>query len=63
MCRFNSGFFFKHELLQPYRYYWRVEPWVQFYCDITEDPFLLMQENEKIYGVFDFLYTQIIQLA
>jgi alpha 1,2-mannosyltransferase len=41
MCRFNSGvisnfsasiegltacqFFFKHELLQPYRYYWRIE--------------------------------------
>lgn len=23
--RFNSGFFYKHELLQPYRYYWRVE--------------------------------------
>jgi hypothetical protein len=23
MCRYNSGFFFKHELLKPYRYYWR----------------------------------------
>jgi alpha 1,2-mannosyltransferase len=25
MCRFNSGFFYHHELLQKYRYYWRVE--------------------------------------
>jgi alpha 1,2-mannosyltransferase len=25
MCRFNSGFFYRHELLQKYRYYWRVE--------------------------------------
>ncbi|CAK5277300.1 unnamed protein product [Mycena citricolor] len=26
MCRFNSGFFYRHELLKKYRYYWRVEP-------------------------------------
>jgi len=25
MCRFNSGFFFRHELLTPYKWYWRVE--------------------------------------
>jgi alpha 1,2-mannosyltransferase len=24
MCRFNSGFFYKHELIQKYDYYWRV---------------------------------------
>jgi len=50
MCRFNSGFFFKHELLQPYRYYWRVEPGVQFFCDVTYDPFVFMQENDKVYS-------------
>ncbi|KAJ3514835.1 hypothetical protein NLJ89_g2142 [Agrocybe chaxingu] len=50
MCRFNSGFFFKHELLQPYRYYWRVEPEVKFFCDINNDPFKFMQENNKTYG-------------
>ncbi|KAJ7255861.1 glycosyltransferase family 15 protein [Mycena haematopus] len=50
MCRFNSGFFFKHELLQPYRYYWRVEPDIQYFCDIPYDPFHFMQENDKIYG-------------
>lgn len=50
MCRFNSGFFFRHELLKDYRYYWRVEPGVDFYCDIDYDPFLLMQDNNKVYG-------------
>lgn len=25
MCRFNSGFFFRHPLVQKYRYYWRIE--------------------------------------
>jgi len=50
MCRFNSGFFYHHELLQPYRYYWRVEPDVKFYCDLTYDPFLYMEDNNKVYG-------------
>ncbi|KAF9482769.1 glycosyltransferase family 15 protein [Pholiota conissans] len=50
MCRFNSGFFFKHELLQPFRYYWRVEPDVKFFCDVNYDPFKFMQMNDKIYG-------------
>ncbi|KAL9715161.1 hypothetical protein Ac2012v2_001822 [Leucoagaricus gongylophorus] len=50
MCRFNSGFFFKHELLEPYRYYWRVEPGVQFFCDVTYDPFVFMEENNKVYS-------------
>ncbi|KAL4265283.1 glycosyltransferase 15 family protein [Pleurotus pulmonarius] len=50
MCRFNSGFFFQHELLQPYRYYWRVEPDVTYFCDVDYDPFLFMQDNDKVYG-------------
>ncbi|KIM49105.1 glycosyltransferase family 15 protein [Hebeloma cylindrosporum] len=50
MCRFNSGFFFRHELLQPYRYYWRVEPEVKFFCDVTYDPFKFMEANNKVYG-------------
>lgn len=25
MCRFNSGFFFKHPLMEQYQWYWRVE--------------------------------------
>ncbi|KAJ7632634.1 glycosyltransferase family 15 protein [Roridomyces roridus] len=50
MCRFNSGFFFKHPLLQAYRYYWRVEPSVRFFCDLDYDPFLYMEEHDKIYS-------------
>ncbi|KAF4614774.1 hypothetical protein D9613_003068 [Agrocybe pediades] len=50
MCRFNSGFFFKHELLRPYRYYWRVEPEVKFFCDVNYDPFKFMERNNKVYG-------------
>ncbi|KAF8964697.1 glycosyltransferase family 15 protein [Flammula alnicola] len=48
MCRFNSGFFFQHELLKPYRYYWR--PDVKFFCDVNYDPFKFMEANDKIYG-------------
>ncbi|KAH9966683.1 glycosyltransferase family 15 protein [Russula dissimulans] len=50
MCRFNSGFFFRHELLAKYKYYWRVEPDVTFFCDLDFDPFLFMQDNQKVYG-------------
>lgn len=50
MCRFNSGFFFRHPMLKDYDYYWRVEPDVDFTCDINYDPFLFMQDNDKDYG-------------
>ncbi|KAG2049972.1 glycosyltransferase family 15 protein [Suillus hirtellus] len=50
MCRFNSGFFFRHELLTPYKWYWRVEPNVRFYCDLEYDPFVFMEDHDKIYG-------------
>ncbi|KAJ7723722.1 glycolipid 2-alpha-mannosyltransferase-domain-containing protein [Mycena olivaceomarginata] len=50
MCRFNSGFFFRHELLDKYRYYWRVEPDVRFFCTLSYDPFLFMQDEGKKYG-------------
>jgi alpha 1,2-mannosyltransferase len=50
MCRFNSGFFYRQELLQKYKYYWRVEPDVKFFCDVDYDPFLLMQDQQKVYG-------------
>lgn len=50
MCRFNSGFFFHHDLLQKYKYYWRVEPHVEFWCDVKKDPFRVMAEQGKTYG-------------
>lgn len=56
MCRFNSGFFYRHPLLMKYRYYWRVEPSVKFYCDINYDPFLVMEDEELVYGFTLSLY-------
>ncbi|KAJ1913771.1 alpha-1,2-mannosyltransferase ktr1 [Mycoemilia scoparia] len=50
MCRFNSGFFYRHPLLAKYKWYWRVEPSVKFPCEIDYDPFRFMQENRKLYG-------------
>ena len=50
MCRFNSGFFYRHPILQQYKWYWRVEPDVHFHCVVDEDPFLYMEEHDKVYG-------------
>ncbi|KAJ7618034.1 glycosyltransferase family 15 protein [Roridomyces roridus] len=50
MCRFNSGFFFKHPLVLQYEWYWRVEPNIKFHCDIIDDPFMYMVQNNKTYG-------------
>ncbi|EGD90088.1 hypothetical protein H112_02559 [Trichophyton rubrum D6] len=50
MCRFYSGFFYKHELLMKYEWYWRLEPEIKYFCDITYDPFLEMAKNNKTYG-------------
>ncbi|TFK38580.1 glycosyltransferase family 15 protein [Crucibulum laeve] len=61
MCRFNSGFFFNQKLLQKYRWYWRVEPSVHFYCNVDNDPFLYMEQHNKTYGftisLFEFEKT------
>ncbi|PVU99641.1 hypothetical protein BB559_000540 [Furculomyces boomerangus] len=56
MCRFNSGFFYKHPLVQNLKYYWRLEPNIDFYCDIDYDPFKFMRENKKIYSFVIILY-------
>jgi len=56
MCRFNSGFFFKHPLVLKYRWYWRIEPNVQFHCDVLYDPFLYMEEHNKVYSFTITMY-------
>jgi len=56
MCRYNSGYFFRHPLLDQYKYYWRVEPDVKFFCDLDYDPFLIMQDQNKVYGFTVSLY-------
>ncbi|KAK9813855.1 hypothetical protein WJX73_002213 [Symbiochloris irregularis] len=50
MCRYFSGFFFRHPLLARFDFYWRMEPDVHYYCDLDYDPFLYMQENALKYG-------------
>ncbi|EED17750.1 alpha-1,2-mannosyltransferase (Ktr4), putative [Talaromyces stipitatus ATCC 10500] len=50
MCRWNSGMFYKHPALANTRYYWRVEPNVQFFCNVDYDVFRYMQDYNKTYG-------------
>ena len=50
MCRFESGFFFRHPLMDEYEYYWRVEPGIKLHCDIDYDIFKFMKDNNKKYG-------------
>ncbi|KAJ7221311.1 glycosyltransferase family 15 protein [Mycena pura] len=56
MCRFNSGFFFKHDLLLKYKWYWRIEPDVKFHCTLPFDPFVYMEEQNKVYAFTIALY-------
>ncbi|KAJ3120074.1 alpha 1,2-mannosyltransferase 2.4.1 [Nowakowskiella sp. JEL0407] len=50
MCRWYSGLFYKHELMKKYKWYWRLEPGVEFYCDVKYDPFVYMAQRNKLYG-------------
>ncbi|KAH6214980.1 hypothetical protein HBI53_100330 [Parastagonospora nodorum] len=50
MCRFYSGKFYHHELLRKYDWYWRLEPDIKYFCDITYDPFVHMERHNKTYG-------------
>ncbi|EGW31253.1 alpha-1,2-mannosyltransferase [Spathaspora passalidarum NRRL Y-27907] len=50
MCRFESGFFWRQDILKDYEYYWRVEPDIKLYCDIDYDVFKWMKQNNKDYG-------------
>jgi mannosyltransferase len=56
MCRWNSGFFYKHPALKDYRWYWRVEPNVHFFCDVDYDVFRYMEDHNKTYGFTINLY-------
>ncbi|CAO1631638.1 unnamed protein product [Parajaminaea phylloscopi] len=35
MCRWQSGFFFKHSLLADLEFYWRIEPSTRFTCNMV----------------------------
>jgi len=71
----DDQFFFRHPLLADYDYYWRIEPSIKLFCDIGQlhlqyslnvklmvaayDPFLVMQDNKKVYGFTLSLYEYI----
>src|SRR5262245_59506552 len=42
--------FFLLDALKGYKWYWRIEPGVNFYCDLTYDPFAEMSRHGKMYG-------------
>ncbi|RCK54987.1 Glycolipid 2-alpha-mannosyltransferase 2 [Candida viswanathii] len=50
MCRFESGFFWRNQLLDEYDWYWRVEPGIDIHCDLDYDLFKYMEDNNKVYG-------------
>ncbi|KAF9431944.1 alpha 1,2-mannosyltransferase 2.4.1 [Entomortierella beljakovae] len=43
--RYMSGFVAEHELLDPYEFFWRVEPGVEMFCNIDEDPMLALKKS------------------
>ena len=61
MCRYESGFFFRHPLMNEYEWYWRVEPSIELFCDVGYDPFVYMAENNKKYSfvlsLFEYVET------
>lgn len=61
MCRYESGFFFRHPLMLEYEWYWRVEPSIKMYCDINYDTFKYMREHKKKYSfvisLFEYVET------
>ena len=59
MCRYESGFFFRHPLMQEYEWYWRVEPSIELFCDVSYDPFKFMKENKKKYSFVLSLYEYV----
>ncbi|CCD24201.1 mannosyltransferase KTR3 NDAI_0C05420 [Naumovozyma dairenensis CBS 421] len=50
MCRYQSGFIWRHPLVDEYDYYWRVDTDIKIYCDIQYDIFKFMRVNNKKYG-------------
>ncbi|PVV05042.1 hypothetical protein BB560_000452 [Smittium megazygosporum] len=58
MCRFESMLFYKHPALASYKYYWRIEPDVDYYCNINYDPFRYMRTNGLVYG-FTIAFSEI----
>ncbi|KAL8283629.1 hypothetical protein RQP46_005424 [Phenoliferia psychrophenolica] len=50
MCRFYSGYFWKHPAVAKYDWVWRLDAGVRFHCDLDYDPFLVMEGLNKTFG-------------
>ncbi|KAI0273642.1 alpha-1,2 mannosyltransferase KTR1 [Gloeopeniophorella convolvens] len=50
VSRFSAGFLAREEILRPYRYYWRIEPGSQYYCNFHQDLFQVMRNQDKAYA-------------
>lgn len=59
MCRYESGFFFRHPIMMEYEWYWRVEPSIELFCDINYDTFKFMADNKKKYSFVLSLYEYV----
>lgn len=56
MCRFYLMNFYNVPELQKFKYYWRIEPNVDFYSNINYDIFKYLEGTNKIYGFTINLY-------
>ncbi|KAM0747060.1 nucleotide-diphospho-sugar transferase [Meredithblackwellia eburnea MCA 4105] len=50
MCRFYSGFFWRHPAVAKFDYIWRLDEGIHFWCKLEYDPFLEMQTKNKTIG-------------
>ncbi|CAN3359194.1 alpha-1,2 mannosyltransferase Ktr1p [Diutina catenulata] len=61
MCRWYSGFFWRHWAVARYQYYWRLEPGVRLAYDIDYDVFGYMETRGLRYGyaltIFEYSQT------
>lgn len=59
MCRYESGFFFRHPLMNQFEWYWRVEPSIELFCDVNYDAFKYMKDHGKKYSFVVSLYEYV----
>ncbi|KIJ49679.1 glycosyltransferase family 15 protein [Sphaerobolus stellatus SS14] len=50
MCRFFSGYFWKHPAIAPYEWIWRLDSDIEFHCDVPYDPIIRVRDAGALYG-------------
>ncbi|CAO0800144.1 unnamed protein product [Mucor circinelloides] len=50
LLRYHAGYFFHHPLLRNVEYTWRVEPGADYSCQMDQDMFLFMKQQQKKLG-------------